>query len=413
MATGEERLAQLLRRKIPLGKSLRYIFSSWLFNVLLLAVPTGITLNYTHQGAVPIFITNFIAIFPCTRIVILASDELIIRTGEFIGVLISVTFRYYRTLYEFSSLTKFNSFRNSAQLILSVFLLKSRQTTTLQISIFGSLLVNNLLMLPLGFYLGGLNRLEQYYNRSSIQTTMSLSLLSSAILLVITIAARNQRENSEVLMKQSGGAAVLMLLAYTAYLWFGLRSHSEIFNTPSQKAEKRALRGSERHDIEAAIAAVGWTAAVTVGGQATYERPYPAPEAEDPQPHMVFPMVFFILFAFTALLAICTQFATDNLQGLVEQTAATQTFVGFILLPLLTVDPSTLWAAMEDKQDVNINSNLGANIQTTLGVLPVMVLLGWILKIEFTLVIITLPLFEVTLSNILVLYMASSGKSTW
>ena len=63
------------------------------FNLLLLAVPIGFVLNYTKRGPVPIFVVNFIAILPCTRIVIYLSDQLILHTDDFVGVLISVTFR--------------------------------------------------------------------------------------------------------------------------------------------------------------------------------------------------------------------------------------------------------------------------------------------------------------------------------
>lgn len=271
-------------------------------------------------------------------------------------------------------------------------------------------------MLPLGFFLGGLNRPEQFYNLSSIQTTVSLSILSTAALLVITFGSNHQlNQDSDLLEKESGGAAILMLLSYAAYLWFGLRSHYEIFTQPSLKVPKRRIVGSEKHDIEAAFASMGRITATIVTGPKIAEGACLNLEQDEPddEPQMDLGSIILVLVVFTALLALCTQLTTDNLQGLVDQTAATKTFVAFILLPLLTVDPSTVWAAMEDKQDVNINSNLGANIQTTLGILPAMVVLGLILKIEFTFVIVTLPLVEVIVSNILVLYIASLGKSTW
>jgi Ca2+:H+ antiporter len=303
--------------------------------------------------------------------------------------------------------------RNSAQLILSVFLLKSGQLDTLRTSLLGGILANSLLMLPLGFLVGGFSRIEQFYSLMAIQTNVSISFVSIAILLVITVAAQNHEENGFIVVSQSRGASIIMLGTYLAYLWFGLKTHSLFFEEPSMKVNPRRRAGPIRGDTIRAFALIGSAGAGGVGGYAHQEIPYRVPEKEPDEPTMIFPVIFVFMVVFTALLAICTQFATDNLQGLVSRTAATQTFVGLILLPLLTVDPSTVKVAMEDKQDQNINSNLGANLQSTVGVMPFMVLLGWMLGIEFTLVFDTLQLVEVTISTMLVLYVTAAGKSNW
>jgi Ca2+:H+ antiporter len=158
---------------------------------------------------------------------------------------------------------------------------------------------------------------------------------------------------------------------------------------------------------------MGRAATYMIGGETQQQSPYSEPDEEPGESTMIFPVIFVLMLVFTALIALCTRFATDNLQGLVSRTAATKTFVGLILLPLLTVDPSSVKVAMKDKQDPPINSKLGATLQSTVGVIPFMVLLGWMLGIKFTLIFDTLQLAEVAISTILVLFVTAAGKSNW
>lgn len=395
---------------------LRYIFfpgrAALPYAILLLAIPSGIALKYTNQGPIPVFIVNFLAILPCTRIVIMASDELIVWTKDFIGVLISVTFRYIYPSFT-STRTGINLSRNSAQLILSVFLLKSNQLATLQTSLLGGILANSLLMLPLGFTGGGYDRSQQFYNVTLIRTNMSLSLISTATLLVVAVSAQNPRLNEQSLASQSRGVSFLMLGTYLAYLWFGLKTHKGFFQESAKKVTRRRReREIVYDDVWKALGIAGGTAAAAAGGRGQ-QQVYHSEIVILERANLTLSFTIILLVVATALLALCTQFATDNLQGLVSQTAATNTFVGLIVLPLLTVDPSTIKVAMEDKQDQNINSNLGANIQSTLVVIPFMVLLGWMLGIEFALVFDTVQLAEVAISTMIVQLVTAEGKSTW
>ena len=67
------------------------IFISWI-NVLLVAVPAGISVNYLHISPVAIFVINFIAIIPLAAMLSYATEEIAHYTGETIGGLLSATF---------------------------------------------------------------------------------------------------------------------------------------------------------------------------------------------------------------------------------------------------------------------------------------------------------------------------------
>ena len=70
----------------------RTIFRSW-FNILLLAAPVGIALNYVpNQNLVAVFVVNFVAIIPLAAMLAFATEEIALRLGDVTGGLLNVTF---------------------------------------------------------------------------------------------------------------------------------------------------------------------------------------------------------------------------------------------------------------------------------------------------------------------------------
>lgn len=92
-------------------------------------------------------------------------------------------------------------------------------------------------------------------------------------------------------------------------------------------------------------------------------------------------VIILTLFS-TSLVGFHTSFTTDSLQGLMNRTGLTTSFVGLILLPLLTNDMEPIHAAVGNKIDLCIALTIGKCLQTALLVIPAMVLLGWIMGIE-------------------------------
>lgn len=75
-------------RRYTVGNQLKAtIFRSWI-NVLLLAVPAGFVVNYLNLSPIAVFFVNFAAILPINSIFTLAIDEMKLRTGALLGVLI-------------------------------------------------------------------------------------------------------------------------------------------------------------------------------------------------------------------------------------------------------------------------------------------------------------------------------------
>ncbi|KAL9120247.1 MAG: hypothetical protein Q9187_003196, partial [Circinaria calcarea] len=67
------------------------LFNSWI-NVLLIAVPVGIALNFAGVPPIAVFVVNFIAIIPLAAMLSYATEEIALRVGETLGGLLNATF---------------------------------------------------------------------------------------------------------------------------------------------------------------------------------------------------------------------------------------------------------------------------------------------------------------------------------
>jgi Ca2+:H+ antiporter len=122
-------------------------------NILLIAAPVGIALNYIHSvNRIAVFVVNFIAIIPLAAILSFATEEIALRTGEVLGGLINATFG------------------NAVELIVAILALVDGKVIIVQTSLVGSILSNLLLVLGFCFFFGGLRREAQYFNETVAQT---------------------------------------------------------------------------------------------------------------------------------------------------------------------------------------------------------------------------------------------------
>lgn len=69
------------------------IFNSWI-NILLIAAPVGIALNYAGVNGIVIFVVNFIAIIPLAAMLSFATEEISLHVGESLGGLLNASFGY-------------------------------------------------------------------------------------------------------------------------------------------------------------------------------------------------------------------------------------------------------------------------------------------------------------------------------
>ncbi|MCJ1329989.1 hypothetical protein MMC10_006670 [Thelotrema lepadinum] len=341
--------------------------------LLLPFIPAGFAVQYTGQSATAIFAINFVAIVPLSVLLGIVSDDLTVMTGNVVGALVN------------------SAFSNAVQLITSILLLKNDQIRILQTALVGSILSNMHLTLGLGFVFGGLDRMQQIYNAEVGQLFGTMLLLAMASLIVPSVLGLLDAKVSQAdVLRLSRAIAVVLLISYGVFLYFSLKSHAKMFDDPyewqlSVKGQSRqqeigahrwreAVRKKEANKVIAYMSTAMGAAAINsdVHGAMTI------PKSHRAKPAIVSRVV--AIAVLTALLGCNTTFATDSLDGLIEQTGLTPTFIGITVLPLLSVDFTILSQARHNEMDLFISLTVGKCLQTALLIIPIIVLLGWILN---------------------------------
>lgn len=404
----EERKRKAHKRKIPVGQQFRFVlFGAWI-NVLLIFVPIGFAVNYAHLKPVPVFVINFIAIIPLAAMLGNATEELAIRVGETMGGLLNA------------------SFGNAVELIVSIQALVKNEITIVKTSLIGSMLSNLLLVLGMSFFLGGVNRPEQFFNVTVAQTAASLLALCIASLIIPTVfhntIAEDDDDTGDALRNQelSHGTAVILLIVYGCYLFFQLKTHAEMYNTPSQKVPKRKSSKVEEGAANRGVAAIGAGTAAASGGGVNLKNLLSKPAEDEEEEEFESPSLSVVgalvtLAISTTLVAFCSEFMVSSIHGLTATGHVSTTFVGLILLPIVgnaAEHATAVTVAIKDKMDLSIGVAVGSSMQIALLVFPFIVLLGWILgKDCMTLYFDTFQIATLFVSVLLVNYLIQDGKS--
>ena len=77
----------------------RTLFNSWI-NILLIAAPVGIGINFAGVDGKVIFVVNFIAIIPLAAMLSFATEEIALYVGESLGGLLNASFGYAVSLMQ-------------------------------------------------------------------------------------------------------------------------------------------------------------------------------------------------------------------------------------------------------------------------------------------------------------------------
>ncbi|KAH5352699.1 hypothetical protein HBI48_151600 [Parastagonospora nodorum] len=200
-----------------------------------------------------------------------------------------------------------------------------------------------------------------------------------------------------------------------------------MYNAPSQKVEKRKSSKRQEGDAARGIAAIGAGTAAASGGGVNAKTIFKNPdenhadnaeeedEFETPSLSVVGALV--TLAISTTLVAFCSEFMVDSINGLTETGAISTTFVGLILLPIVgnaAEHATAVTVAIKDKMDLSIGVAVGSSMQIALLVFPLIVILGWILgKDCMTLYFDTFQIATLFVSVLLVNYLIQDGKSHW
>ncbi|KAI3337655.1 Calcium/proton exchanger [Ustulina deusta] len=391
----------------------RTLFSSPI-NILLLAAPAGIVLWALKVPGPAVFIVNFIAIIPLATLLSDATEQIALRTGETVGGLINATFG------------------NAVELIVAIIALIENQVTVVQTSLVGSVLSNLLLVLGFCFVAGGFNRSEQFFNTTVAQTAASLLALSVASLIVPTIFSHTPdlytndavtSLPSYAVPQLSHGVAIILLLIYFLFLFFQLKTHSEMFNEESQKVAKKDIFKRQplpENAIASGVARVGVAAANVrdENGDLSHEMmrvPTSDDDDESEEPRLHLFVAVASLTISTVIIALCAEGLVSGIEPI--SSVVSEEFIGLILVPIVgnaCEHATAVTVAMKDKMDLAIGVAIGSSMQVALFLIPLLVIIGWgIGNNEMTLAFDTFQVVTLFVAVLLVNYLIGDGKSHW
>ena len=141
-------------------------------NVLLVCVPFAIASDRCSWGSGLTAVLSLLALCPLVERLGFTTEQLALRTNDTLGALLNVTFG------------------NATELILSVVALKEAEITLIQMSLIGSILSNQFLVLGSAMVIGGLKHGVQLFERQSAVIHVALLVGSSAALVVPMLISR-------------------------------------------------------------------------------------------------------------------------------------------------------------------------------------------------------------------------------
>lgn len=180
----------------------------------------------------------------------------------------------------------------------------------------------------------------------------------------------------------SRGTAIILLLLYVMYLVFQLKTHANLFEESSSSD--------------------------TEGQEA---------EAEEHEEHILNPLAAGIaLVIVTVLVAVCAEYLVGSIEGIVEKTGMSKTFIGLVLIPIVGNAAEHVTAVVvsyKNKMDLAIGVAIGSSLQIALFVTPFLVILGWIMGIEMTLHFHIFETVSFFISALVVIFLIQDGKSNY
>lgn len=386
----------------------RTIFSSWV-NILLIAAPVGIALNYAGVDGKVVFTVNFIAIIPLAGMLSFATEEIALHLGESLGGLLNA------------------SFGNAVELIVAVIALAKDEVVVVQTSLIGSILSNLLLVMGMCFFFGGLRRTEQFFNQTVAQTAASLLALAIGSIIIPTCFDQFSTTPVASVAALSRGTAVILLVVYAGYLYFQLHTHVDMFNEESQKVPMRP----RKHALPQGAISKGLAKAGGVGAGAgrpqLADRPpndelinstaYEDEDDEPEEPTLHIAVAWATLAGATAIIGLCAEFMVDGIGSITESGTVSVEFVGLILLPIVgnaAEHATAVTVACKDKMDLAIGVAVGSSMQVSLFLIPLLVVIGWIMgKEDMTLSFDGFQVAVLFVAVLLVNYLIGDGKSHW
>jgi len=336
---------------------IRAILSSPI-NVLLAAAPVSWALAATVPDSPWVFITAAAALVPLAGLIGLGTEQLARRSGPGWGGFLNATFG------------------NAAELIIAVVALRSGHVELVKASITGSIVGNLLLVLGLSFFVGGLGRRSQKFNRTAANNTAAMLFLGVVALVMpavfdLSLYGTLDAE-SPGLNSLSFGSAIVLIIAYAGSLIYAFTSQRDLFRSTH--------------------------------------------EGEHDEPTLPTGVAVAILAAGTLLTTVQAELLVGGMEPALARFGFTELFVGVIVIALIgnaAEHYSAVTAARRDEMTLAVEIAVGSSAQIALLVAPALVLYSFAIGRPMTLLFDGFEIAAIALSVLATALVVNDGESNW
>ncbi|XP_012078514.1 vacuolar cation/proton exchanger 5 isoform X2 [Jatropha curcas] len=316
-------------------RSIKTVVFSNKLNLLMPFGPLAILVHMLsgHNGWV--FFLSLLGITPLAERLGYATEQLAFFTGPTVGGLLNATFG------------------NATEMIIAIYALKSQMIRVVQLSLLGSILSNMLLVLGCAFFCGGLvcHQKEQVFNKATAIVNSGLLLMAVMGLLFPAVLHYTHTEvhygKSELALSRF--SSCVMLVVYTAYLFFQLRNDKYRY----EPLEEEVSQHGESTDGD---------------------------DGETPEITKWESIIWLAIM--TAWISILSEYLVDAIEGASQAWNIPIAFIGVILLPIVgnaAEHASAIMFAMKDKLDISLGVAIGSSTQISMFAIPFCVVVGWMM----------------------------------
>lgn len=327
-------------------------------NTLLVFIPIAFVLQKSASDRPAlIFAAAALSIIPLASLLVQATEQIALRTGDTIGGLLNATFG------------------NAPELIIGIVALKSGYTEMVRAALIGAILANLLLGLGMAFFFGGIRYHTQEFSRSAARIQASMMLMAVISLMVPggyhTLLTPGNLHYEGYL---STGIALVLLASYVLSLFFMIRTHPEIYAAKEHHQEK---------------ALVQWALSTAV----------------------------IVLVTASIGAAIMSEILVGSVEGASASLGMSKAFVGLMILAIVGGAAelvSVVAMGLKNRMDLSMGIAFGSSIQIALFVAPALVIIShFAAPAPFTLVFgrgeLTLLFMTVLIGTVV----AGDGRSNW
>ncbi|WP_447984134.1 calcium/proton exchanger [Nitrospira sp. Nam74] len=325
--------------------------------LLLALIPLALVFEWIHADPLLIFTTSALAIIPLAGLMGEATEKLTHHVGAGIGALLNA------------------SFGNAAELIIAIMALREGLHDVVKASITGSILGNILLVLGASMVAGGLRYERQRFNRTAAGMGSSLLLLAAVGLIVPALFHQTAADQGELIERElSLEIAVVLFGIYVLSLIFSLKTHRHLYLGENSNT----LKDDDRPWSKRAAMIVLALATVATG--------------------------------------VMSEVLVGALEPAAQSLGMTRIFVGVILVALVgnAAEHSTaVLMAMKNQMDLAFGIAVGSSLQIAMFVAPVLVFVSYLFGTPLDLMFTPFEVAAVTLSVLIVGFVAMDGESHW